>query len=481
MRSLSIIITSLLFSHVIHSQEVSVSKEFSIRSDYAYEVMGHVGDNILLYRDKGLEKFISAFDNDLQFKWEQQLRFEEKRIKVYGITVRDSLFSIFHGMKQDGVEYVKVANYDENARLQDSIVIASDKRGLVGQDFQFLNSRDKEKSLLYYIDHSDKLNVFIYDHIRDTLDWKEEFFFEGSNLFYDLSEVFVTDYGSVVLLIDQGNKKTKSDDDMAEIIILEKGNENGFLTRIPYGKTYLQSIKLSIDQKNRRLGFFGLYNEKKANWSEGYCYAFIDLRNFADVHELNYVPFDKRLIQDIYGSEARKKKGLNFYTISDIIWRHDGGLLMSMEMQRKYSRRSSYDGVARSSSEFYSSGRGWVDYFNEDIILTALHKDGTEHWQKILFKKQFSQDDGGIYSSYYPFLTPSRLRLIFNDEIKNNNTVSEYVVNGVGNYKRESLFSTEYQNLKLRFIDALQISATEILVPSQKNYNLSLVKISYTD
>lgn len=465
----------------MYSQEVSMSKEFSIRTDYAYEVMGHVGENILLYRDKGLNKYISAFDNDLQFKWEQQLRFEEKRIKVYGITVRDTLFSIFHGMKQDGIEYVKVANYDQNARIQDSIVIADDNRGLVGQDFEFLNSRNKKKSLLYFIDHSDKLNIYIYDHVRDTLDWKEEFMFDGTNLFHDLSEVFVTDIGSVVLLLDQRKNKLQKDDEFAEIIILEKGSNKGFITQIPYGKYHMQSIKLSIDEKNKRLGFFALYNERKANWSQGYCYSFIDLKNFAGEYALNYKPFDKTLIQDIYGAEARKKKGLNFYTITDIIWRRDGGLLMSMEMSRQYSRRNSYDGVSRSSSDFYSSARGWVDYFNEDIILTALHRDGSEHWQQILYKKQFSQDDGGIYSSYYPFLTPSRLRLLYNDEIKNSNTVSEYVINGVGKYKRESLFSTEYQNLKLRFIDALQISSTEILVPSQKNYNLSLVKISYSD
>jgi len=481
MRILFLIIPAILFSTLMQAQEVSVSKEFSIRTDYAYEVMGHVGENILLYRDRGLDKFISSFDKDLQFKWEQQLRFEEKRIKVYGITVRDSIFSVFHGLKKDGIEYVKVANYDENARLQDSITIADDKRGLVGQDFQFVNSQKKKKSLLYYIDQSDKLRLFVYDHVKDTLDWEEEYIFEESNLFYDLSEVFVTEVGSVVVLLDKKNSKVKNDDDFAEVIIFQKGAENTFVTQIPHGDFYIQSMKLSIDEKNRKLGFFGLYNEKKANWSQGYCYTFIDFSNFTDVHHLNYIPFSKGLIQDIYGSEARKKKGLNYYTISDIIWRRDGGLLISMEMQRQYSRRNNYDGVTRSSSDFYSSARGWVDYFNEDIVLTALHKDGTEHWQKILYKKQFSQDDGGIYSSYYPFLTPSRLRLIFNDEIKNNNTVSEYVINGVGKYKRESLFSTEYQNLRLRFIDALQISPTEILVPSQKNYNLSLVKISYSD
>lgn len=480
MRILFFFLFTLFPLLALNAQEVSVSKEFNIRTDYAYEILGNVGENILLYRDRGLDKYLSAFDKDLEFKWEQKMRFEEKRIKVYGLTVRDSLFSVFYGMKKEGIEYLKAAYYDQSGRLQDSIVVAKQKKNLIGQDFQFLNSKNKKKSLLYYIDHSDKLSVFVYDHVRDTVSWNEEYYFDGANLFYDLADVVLTDVGSIVLLIDKKKGKTKADNNVAEIIILEKGQE-GYTTEIPMMDYYLQSLKMSVDEKNLRIGLFGLYNEKKVNWSEGYCYTFIDLSRFKSMYDMNYVSFDKNLIQDIYGSNTKKKKGLNYYQISNIIWREDGGLLMAMEMQRRFSRRNNYDAVSRSSTDFYSSARGWVDYFNEDIILTSLHKNGEEHWQKILFKKQFSQDDGGIYSSYFPFLTPSRLRLLFNDEIKNNNTVSEYIVNGVGKYKRESLFSTEYQNLKLRFVDALQISPTEIIVPSQKNYNLALVKISYGD
>lgn len=480
MRLLFFMLSLVVSVLTIVAQEVSVSKEFNIRTDYAYEILGNVGDNILLYRDRGLDKYLTAFDNDLEFKWEQKLRFEEKRIKVYGLTVRDSLFSVFYGMKKDGIEYVKTAYYDQSGRLQDSIVIVQQEKNLIGQDFQFLNSLNKKKSLLYYIDHSDKLSVLVYDHVKDTLAWNEEYYFEGANLFQDLSEVVLTDAGSIVLLLEKENHKGKKKIGSAEIIVLDKGQE-GYTAEIPLGDFYMQSLKMSIDEKNRRIGFFGLYNEKKMNWSQGYCFAFIDLSSIHNVYELEYVDFDKNLIQDIYGADSKKKKGLNFYQISNIIWRKDGGLLMAMEMQRKFSRRNNYNAISRATTDFYSGARGWVDYFNEDIILTSLHRNGEEHWQKTLFKKQFSQDDGGIYSSFFPFLTPSRLRLLYNDEIKNNNTVSEYVINGVGKYKRESLFSTEYQNLKLRFIDALQISSSEIIVPSQKNYNLALVKISYGD
>ena len=120
-----------------------------------------------------------------------------------------------------------------------------------------------------------------------------------------------------------------------------------------------------------------------------------------------------------------------------------------------------------------------MDYFFEDVVAISVHPDGQEHWRRVLFKKQFSQDDAAIFSSYFLMKTPSRLKLVFNDEIKNNNTVSEYILDPLGRFNRNSLLSTDYQNLKIRFADAIQISSNEFLAPSEKNRKLSLVKITY--
>jgi hypothetical protein len=74
---------------------------------------------------------------------------------------------------------------------------------------------------------------------------------------------------------------------------------------------------------------------------------------------------------------------------------------------------------------------------------------------------------------------PSRLRLIFNDEIRNENTVSEYILQGNGLSKRSSVMSTDYQRLKLRFQEAIQVASNQIIVPSERNSRLNLVKITY--
>jgi len=480
MRKVHLIYFIFLFAFHSTAQEVSVSKEFNVRNDYAYEILGKVGDNILLYRDRGIDKMVAGFDQSLQYKWDQKLYFEQKRIKSFGITPRDSLFSVFYSMRKDGNDYLKVNNYTESAAIIDSITIDMKEKDLFRTNFEFLNSDDLTKSCLFHIEESNKLLFYIYDHKQDTLFWKEEFIFENSDLENSLLEVKLTDKGSMILLLEKETTKFKKGDNLAEIIILEKNAKEAFITQIPYDKKDLQSIYFSYNNKNERIGFFGLYSEKESNWSNGYCFTYIDLKEFYDSYELSFVPFEERLLQDLYGKDLKKnkKKGLNNFELTDVIWRKDGGVLLFSEMQKRFSRRPNYDATSAVRNDMYAL-RAWVDFFNEDLVVMALHPNGENHWTQVLYKKQFSQDDGSIYSSYFPFMTPSRLRIIFNDEIKNNNTVSEYIMNPLGEYKRESVLSTEYQRLKLRFRDALQIGPSSLIVPSERNFALSLVKIDY--
>jgi hypothetical protein len=94
-----------------------------------------------------------------------------------------------------------------------------------------------------------------------------------------------------------------------------------------------------------------------------------------------------------------------------------------------------------------------------------------------LHKKQYSQDDEAIFSSFFLLKSPDRLHFMFNDEIKYENTCSEYVLNPIGEFDRNSLLSTVNQGLRLRFRDAIQISATECLAPSEFRNRLRLVLI----
>ena len=96
-----------------------------------------------------------------------------------------------------------------------------------------------------------------------------------------------------------------------------------------------------------------------------------------------------------------------------------------------------------------------------------------------MHKKQYSQDDGGVYSSFFLMESPTRLRFLFNDEVRFENSVSEYVLNGRGEFLRNSLFHTRDLDLRLRFRDGIQVAANELILPSEHRNRLRLVKMTY--
>ena len=96
-----------------------------------------------------------------------------------------------------------------------------------------------------------------------------------------------------------------------------------------------------------------------------------------------------------------------------------------------------------------------------------------------MVKKQYSYDDAGIYSSYGLFKTPQITRILYNDEIKNENTVSEYLLTGSGAFQRKILMSTDRQDIKLQFGSSVQIDLKEIIIPSVWKSSLKLVQLRY--
>ena len=111
------------------------------------------------------------------------------------------------------------------------------------------------------------------------------------------------------------------------------------------------------------------------------------------------------------------------------------------------------------------------------IILFAIKPDGSFHWKEVLHKSQQSQNDDARYSSYYLHKNPSSFQLIYNDEIRENTSVSAYITRANGNTKRKSLLNTQYKNIFLRFRAGAQVSADAVLLLSEYKNDVKLVKL----
>lgn len=462
------------------SQVVSTSEVINIRNDYGYEILGNVKDQILLYRDKGFEQRLMVYDKSLEFVRERKLDVKKKKSRIIGLAKGDTSFLAFYEHRLDGDEVLGVTAFNEYAEELDTLTILKKKKTFFGgRDYIHMLSENKSKSLIYSIEKKSDFLPVIFDNETFKTILLDEYKIENRNLRQDLIDVQVTDQGDILLLLELNNSRFKNDNHLVEIIYIQGKTGVVSISQLPLNDVYTQSIHMSYDNYRRNVSISGLYNDKSSSESKGYFYAEKPVGNPLITMDITFNDFEQEFIDDIYGRKSNKKKGIKDFRITSTISRQDGGKILIAEMQKKFSRSPGNEG--NYGTNYYNSGgiRAWVDYFNEDLIAIAVRPGGEEHWKKVLYKKQFSQDDGAIFSSFFLFKTPSRLRIIYNDEIKKENIVSEYVLGPLGKNKRQSIFSTEYQNLRLRLKDAIQISSTEILIPSERSRNLSIVKISY--
>ena len=458
----------------MQAQRVTVSKEFNVRGDLAYDIIGQVEDRLIMFRDLGNTFQAEVFDEDLSHIVTREIMLRNKRLDILATTKNDTSWSILYEYWNKDICYVHAHRLNKSANLIDSFPVLWWNKSTELRNPKVVYSNKKSKMLVFATDGKEKLMMAVINNEIDSLPilWSKTVTFADYRINTDFRKIFVTELGEVTVLLEKDG-----DHDKHHLAIVMLKDEEREMSKILLKDLYTHEIHFKFDDYNRRLLILGLYANEDEYQSDGYYFVNKPWNLFESEEFPTKVPFGLQFISDVYGKEIGKENTLRDYKVHDIRFRRDGGFLFLAEMNREYSRRSAFGGGGFPSG--VDGGRGWVDYYYEDIISIAVHPDGREHWRTILYKKQFSQDDDGIFSSFKIFETPSRLRILFNDEIRNNNTVSEYVLGPLGKYNRNSVLSTEYQNLKLRFRDAVQLTNTVLIVPSERNYNLSLVKIDF--
>ena len=164
----------------------------------------------------------------------------------------------------------------------------------------------------------------------------------------------------------------------------------GFLTYDAY---------FSYDNLNKRLVAGGLYSEKNKARAVGYFYLNIPPENPKE-HILEFHDLEEEFVSSLMEKENNRGKGIIDSSVRELVIRRDGGILMICEQTREYERRMA--GPGRGYYDRYGN-QYIVDYYYDDLFVISLHPNGKTHWQNILRKKQYSQDDDAMYSSFFLF------------------------------------------------------------------------------
>ena len=472
-------IGSILFFMAIGSlsaQQVTVSREITVKNNFNYDILPNIAGNTIFYHDKGSEQIFEIYDESLKFKGEVQPEFEVKNIQPLAVIPMDSTFSFYYNFRDEDNLITRVIVFDNHINLVDSLTISFRDKKKATTSARYVTSADKSKVLLF-TPQEKQILLQLVDNRTLKVIYEYTLNIIGINLRSEFEKITVTNSGEVFIITQKNSLWSRDKSKEFKLIHLTPDLQYTVKNFLPESGE-IAMVKLDYDETNKKVAIGGLVSNRGEYTSIGYFGFSMTPASIPAEAEIIINKFTQDFIMEASGKVNKKTKELNDYRIKDMIIRYDGGVILIAEQIREFVRRSQMSNPA----QFYSGLPidGYVDYYNENIILLATFADGTEHWKKVLYKKQFSQDDNGIYSSYFLFKTPSRLRLLYNDEIKTSNTVSEYVLDPLGNYERKSVLSTEYQNLKLRFRDAIQTGSSSIIIPSERNAKIFMVRLDYS-
>lgn len=473
------ILCFLILNFIGYSQKVTVSDEITLRNDLSYDIIGKIDSTVLLFRDRGNKYELKTFDQNLKHKEDIEITLSDRSCNLFSSLPGDSSFFVCYGYRNKGKYYIQADQFNIKGVIISSDTLKIYDDILLNPEVKHAKSEDKSKILFFSVHDQHELRATMFDIRKREKLYERTIFFKDTDLKDDFRSMLVTNTGDQITIFEKNNYRSKKDKHIFEVFHFFNKAESNNSFIIPVFRLVSFHSKFSYDNTNHQLVGGGVYTQKNLSKAEGVYFIQHGLR-MGGVEKVNAFPFETRFDEEIK-RRSKDKNEFNQLQVTDIALKQDGGVLLITEIKKEYERRATYGSANRTlaTSPYGFRAPLLVDYYYEDMALFSFTKDGTLTWSDVLHKKQYSHDDDGVYSSFFLFKNPSKIRLIYNDEISTENTVSEYIVNANGQYQRKSVLSTEYVRLQLRFRDAMQLSANTFIVPSQRSLRLNLVKVEY--
>ncbi|MEP7194909.1 MAG: hypothetical protein ABI851_00205 [Saprospiraceae bacterium] len=451
-----------------YSQEYEISPELDLRNDFSYYVVP-IDKEVCVIRNKAVRILLQKLDADQTWTIEKELNLEGKKWNILDVYRHHDMFGILYLCKVDkNIRcYYSVFDVNGNKKFQRRIIDSTEILSMENVSFQF--SEDKKFCTVGIRDMQNKPWVVLYNRLQDSI-----YYTIKANEVYDIrnglaEEAFLSNSGEFYLMAVEENSY-KSETKNIPRIIGANASGKKFLDQQIITDEEIVSAKLSYHNSTNELIFVGLCNEKESQKISSYI-----LKNLTKDAEVKTYTFEEKYITEWSGK--RNSSVINGYNLKlrDVKFLFDGSCMLFMENVKQYVRRP-YFGAGIENNGAFTNNR-WIDYYYDDILVSCINSNGEKKWETILHKKQFSQDDEGINSSFFIVTNKSFLRIIFNDEIKNETTVSEYILLADGETNRKSILNTSNNKLHLRIKDASQVDANSIIVPSENAGRLSIMHL----
>jgi len=479
------ILLQLLFSFITFctlAQEVQISNAFKLPSKTGrFRIQGKNNDGIVV-RLYGAQDVIDVFDESLKLVSTRTIDFKGQTGPLQYIMLNKTGAVIFY-LAQDKKFSVLLAQPVNSKFIEigKPLIVDTiyDRKDLVASNLRFKPSVDQSYLMIYYPYFSGNTLASIKFLTVDRSlhsSFNKTIPFNRDEKQMEDSRSLVDNNGNIFFILRTDKKAEGNTYDVFRISSTGDFSMYSLLTE----RTVFSDPYFDIDNRNGNLVMNAFYNDNTTgeDVANGFFYSSYDPAT-GSLIKTQQTPFSSDFIQELTGRPVKDKAKLYTFTIRRSILRNDGGSLLIAE---SFIRDTREIPVQVGFQPGYAGGNNYrtsyIYQFN-DIITFSINPNGQMEWHSVLRKKQSSDDDNGVYSSFLTVNEKDRLRFLYLDDISTAGILNQYTLTSDGKSDRKAILNQEDKDVMLLPKSGRQVAPNEAVIPSYVNGMLRLVRITY--
>ncbi|MFT4061911.1 MAG: hypothetical protein QM642_06100 [Edaphocola sp.] len=464
------------------AQEIFYSNEQKFTfQNRDFSVVGWCGSRLYAYRAGKEGYYLDAYNDSMRLLATVTLDFFPQKTAEAEFYATGKEIIVLYQAEQRGEMLQYAAKLDTMGRMvQRPTVVASAKLGWLAADrkyFTSVASNDRSKIFIYNVSkqkgRKTEFNTYLLDNALTVIAKGTPWIASDENIY--VQENILANDGTFYMSATGGSKGYSED---AWVFKLNPDGQTLKNITIPLKDAYISGLHAKMDDANGQLLICGFYTNRRSGNVDGIVYGRCDAATDT-FSQYKQIPLDEDVRQMV--DEKNKKRALDDFVAKDMVVRNDGGFILVAENYFVTTRNANY-GAGFGYYGRYSNGYGGSiirEYHYGDIMILSYDGNGRKIWQNFVRKSQYSQDDGGLFSSYRMLNSGGSLVFLFNDFTSNRSTLNLAAVDGAGSLRLKKLNPGRTAGADWIPRSGKQIDIREMMVPVVRKNNLGFARVVF--
>jgi hypothetical protein len=458
----------------------SAYEKFDARSD-DFAVVGKSGSRLYTYRTQGGDHFLDGHNENMDKLATVNLDFFPTKIYETRFIARSQDIVVLYQAVAGNKVIQYAALLDDMGRLtKGPLQLSETKTGILGPTKDYYSSAvsDDKKTIVVYSANTKGGNLDLEAKVIDeelNVSRRIKAVYKNPNSI-ERGEVIAGNDGTLYLPVYTpiGNRSYA---DQLLLLSLKPGDGNRFTVKeLPLNDNYASRVYMKIDNANARIYVGGFYSGKKSGNFDGVLYTWYDL-NSGDWQNKKMIPFDSQIRNQT--GERNTNRAFNDFQIKQLIVKNDGGFVMISEESFVTSRTGYSPGFGYYSWYYPAMSQNIREYHFNDILALSYSGEGQREWYSFVRKEQYSQEDGGRFSSYAFLNSGGSLGFLFNDYDTRQSRIQLATVDAEGKQDKLSFTAEGNENPDWLPKFGRQVGSRELLIPCLRKKQICFAKVVF--